>query len=121
MRVGLSLKRPARGRIKKLDRRSKSPDQRIRCRVVLKLAAGQRCNPASDGTGLRPVDGGAHRGAVRSRLDNRLACAEGNREAVRRAVPGELRGRSERGDDYGRGVLRERPQDAAEADGSGVT
>ena len=81
MRVGLSLKRPARGRIKKLDRRSKSPDQRIRCRVVLKLAAGQRCNPASDGIGLRPVDGGAHRGAVRSRLDNRLACAEGNREA----------------------------------------
>ena len=47
MNARLSLQRPVRRRVQKLDRRSKSADQRIRCRVVLKVAAGRSCNAAS--------------------------------------------------------------------------
>jgi transposase len=37
----------ARRRIQKLNRRSASADQRIRCRLVLKVAAGLSCNAAA--------------------------------------------------------------------------
>ena len=47
MLAKLRLKRPARRRVQKLDRRSRCPDQRIRCRVVLKVAAGLSCNAAA--------------------------------------------------------------------------
>jgi transposase len=50
----LSLKRSARRRIQKLDRRSASADQRIRCRVVLKVATGLSCNAAARELGCAP-------------------------------------------------------------------
>jgi transposase len=50
----LKLRRPARRRIQKLDRRSQCPDQRIRCRVVLKVAAGLSCNAAARELGCVP-------------------------------------------------------------------
>ena len=54
MSTRLSLQRPARRRVQKLDRRSTSADQRIRCRVVLKVAAGRSCNAASRELGCAP-------------------------------------------------------------------
>ena len=54
MNARLSLQRPARRRVQKLDRRSTSADQRIRCRVVLKVAAGLSCNAASRELGCAP-------------------------------------------------------------------
>lgn len=47
MKAKFSLQRPARRRVQKLDRRSGCPDQRIRCRVVLKVAAGLSRNAAA--------------------------------------------------------------------------
>lgn len=54
MNPSLCLKRPARRRIQKLDRRSRSADQRIGCRVVLKVAAGLSCNAAARELGCAP-------------------------------------------------------------------
>lgn len=54
MNARLSLKRPAKRRIQKLDRRSTSADQRIRCRVVLKVADGASCNAAARDLGCAP-------------------------------------------------------------------
>ena len=54
MNARLSLARPARRRIQKLDRRSDCPDQRIRCRAVLKVAAGLSCNAAARELGCAP-------------------------------------------------------------------
>ena len=54
MNPRLSLKRSARRRIQKLDRRSASADQRIRCRVVLKVATGLSCNAAARELGCAP-------------------------------------------------------------------
>ena len=50
----LLLPRPTRQRIQKLDRRSRCPDQRIRCRVILKAAAGRSCNAAARELGCVP-------------------------------------------------------------------
>jgi len=51
----LSLPRPTRRRVEKLDRRrSTSADARIRCRVVLKVAAGHSCNAAARELGCAP-------------------------------------------------------------------
>ena len=54
MKPKWTLKRPARRRIQKLDRRSRCPDQRIRCRVILKVAAGATCNAAARELGCAP-------------------------------------------------------------------
>ena len=54
MNAKLSLPRPTRRRVLKLDRRSKDPDQRIRCRAILKVAAGLSCNAAAKELGCTP-------------------------------------------------------------------
>ena len=54
MKSKLTLKRLARRRIRKLDRRSRCPDQRIRCRVILQVAAGATCNAAARELGCVP-------------------------------------------------------------------
>ncbi len=43
----LSLKRPARRRVQRIDRNSTHADQRIRCRIVLKVASGLSRNAAA--------------------------------------------------------------------------
>ena len=54
MNPRLLMPRPARRRVQKLDRRSRCPDQRIRCRVILKVAAGLSCNAAAKELGCAP-------------------------------------------------------------------
>ena len=54
MNPRLELQRPARRRVQKLDRRSRCPDQRVRCRVILKVAAGRSCNAAARELGCAP-------------------------------------------------------------------
>ncbi len=53
-KLSLQLKRPARRRVQKIDRRSGCADQRIRCRVVLKVASGLSCNGAARELGCAP-------------------------------------------------------------------
>jgi len=50
----LWLKRPARRRLHKLDRKGPSADARVRIRVVLKVAAGLSCNAAAREVGCVP-------------------------------------------------------------------
>lgn len=90
MRVGLSLKRPVRRRIQKLDRRSKNPDQRIRCRVVLKVAAGQSCNSASRELGCVPST--AVRIVARFRAEGEAALLDHRSENGRRKIDADVRG-----------------------------
>ena len=47
MTARLSLDRPARRRVQKFDRKCRNADTRVRCRVVLKVAAGRSCNAAA--------------------------------------------------------------------------
>jgi transposase len=54
MNARLQLSRPARRRIQKLDRRKPNADLRVRCRVVLKVAAGLSCNAAAREVGCVP-------------------------------------------------------------------
>ena len=46
MSIELSLKRPARRRLVKLDRKGPSADVRVRIRVILKVASGLSCSIA---------------------------------------------------------------------------
>ena len=50
----LSLQRPARRRLVKLDRKHPSADVRVRIRVVLKVASGLSCNAAAREVGCVP-------------------------------------------------------------------
>jgi len=54
MSTKLSLKRPARRRLRKLDRKRPSADVRVRIRVILKVAAGLSCNAAAREVGCVP-------------------------------------------------------------------
>src|SRR5437870_1078260 len=58
MSIELSLKRPARRRLVKLDRKGPSADVRvrirIRIRVILKVASGLSCNAAAREVGCAP-------------------------------------------------------------------
>ncbi len=90
MRAALSLKRPARRRIQKLDRRSKNPDQRIRCRVVLKVAAGQSCNSASRELGCVPST--AVRIVARFRAEGEAALLDHRSENGQRKIDADVRG-----------------------------
>lgn len=54
MKQRLASPRPTRRRIQKLDRRSGCPDQCIRCRVVLKVAADLNSNAAVRELGCVP-------------------------------------------------------------------
>jgi transposase len=50
----LSLKRPARRRLQKLDRKCPSADVRVRIRVILKVVSGLSCNGAAREVGCVP-------------------------------------------------------------------
>jgi len=54
MSTMLSLKRPARRRLLKLDRKNPSADVRVRIRVILKVASGLSCNAAAREVGCVP-------------------------------------------------------------------
>jgi transposase len=54
MAVSLSLVRPTRRRLLRLDRKTRDADLRIRCRVVLKVAEGVSCRAAARALGCAP-------------------------------------------------------------------
>src|SRR5438093_5840287 len=54
MSIELSLKRPARRRLVKLDRKGPSADLGVRIRVILKVASGLSCNSAAREVGCAP-------------------------------------------------------------------
>ncbi len=90
MNPRLRLKRPARRRIQKLDRRSASADQRIRCRVVLKVAAGLSCNAAARDLGCAPST--AVRIVARFHSDGEAALLDHRNENGRRKIDADVRG-----------------------------
>src|SRR5437867_8317420 len=52
--AGLSLARPTRPRLVRLDRKTRDADLRIRCRVALKVAEGMSCTEAARALGCAP-------------------------------------------------------------------
>ncbi len=90
MNARLSLQRPARRRVQKIDRRSSCPDQRIRCRVVLKVAAGLSCNAAARELGCAPST--AVRIVARFRLEGEAALLDHRNENGPRKIDADVRG-----------------------------
>jgi transposase len=90
MSTRLSLQRPARRRVQKLDRRSTSADQRIRCRVVLKVAAGRSCNAASRELGCAPST--AVRIVARFRAEGEAALLDHRNENGWHKIDADVRG-----------------------------
>jgi len=86
----LRLQRPARRRIQKLDRRSASADQRIRCRVVLKVAAGLSCNAAARELGCAPST--AVRIVARFQSEGEAALLDHRNENGSRKIDADVRG-----------------------------
>lgn len=86
----LSLPRPTRRRVQKLDRRTADPDQRIRCRVVLKVATGLSCNAAAREVGCVPST--AVRIVARFRAQGEAALRDRRSENGVRKVDDDLRG-----------------------------
>jgi transposase len=90
MNARLWLQRPARRRVQKLDRRSACPDQRIRCRVVLKVAAGLSCNAAARELGCAPST--AVRIVARYRAEGEGALLDHRNENGVRKIDPDVRG-----------------------------
>lgn len=90
MNPRLSLQRPARRRIQKLDRRSAGADQRIRCRVVLKVATGLSCNAAARELGCAPST--AVRIVARFHTAGEAALLDRRNENGLRKIDADLRG-----------------------------
>ena len=86
----LSLQRPARRRVEKLDRRSVSADQRVRCRVVLKVATGLSCNAAARELGCAPST--AVRIVARFQAEGEAALWDRRSENGARKVDDDVRG-----------------------------
>jgi transposase len=84
------LSRPARRRVEKLDRRSVNADQRIRCRVVLKVAAGLSCNAAAREVGCAPST--AVRIVARFQAQGEAALWDRRSENGQRKVDDDVRG-----------------------------
>ena len=89
MKPKLSLNRPARRRVQKLDRRAATADQRIRCRVVLKVAAGLSCNAASRELGCAPST--AVRIVARFQTEGEAALLDHRNENGRRKIDADVR------------------------------
>lgn len=89
MKAKLSLNRPARRRVLKLDRRAATADQRIRCRIVLKVAAGLSCNAASRELGCAPST--AVRIVARFRTEGEAALLDHRNENGRRKIDADVR------------------------------
>ena len=90
MNSKLSLKGLARWRVRKLDRCSSSPDQRIRCRIVLKVGAGLSCNAAARELGCAPST--AVRIVARFRTEGEAALLDGRSENGVRKIDPDVRG-----------------------------
>lgn len=90
MRPRLVLPRPTRRRILKLDRRSPCPDQRIRCRVILKVAAGRSCNAAARELGCVPST--AVRIVARFQREGEAALLDGRLDNGARKIDADVRG-----------------------------
>jgi transposase len=86
----LRMQRPARRRVQKIDRRSACPDQRIRCRVVLKVAAGLSCNAAARELGCAPST--AVRIVARFRVEGEAALLDHRNENGPHKIDADLRG-----------------------------
>lgn len=86
----LWLQRPARRRVQKLDRRSVSADQRVRCRVVLKVAGGLSCNAAARELGCAPST--AVRIVARFQAEGEAALWDRRSENGSRKVDDDVRG-----------------------------
>ena len=86
----LKLPRPAHRRIQKLDRRSDCPDHRIRCRVVLKVAAGPSCNAAARELGCAPAT--AVHIVARFRREGEAALLDGRVENGSGKIDADVRG-----------------------------
>jgi transposase len=89
MNAQLLLSRPVRRRVQKLDRRSADADQRIRCRVVLKVATGLSCNAAAREVGCVPST--AVRIVARFRAQGEAALWDRRSENGARKVDDDLR------------------------------
>ncbi len=90
MLPAMKLQRPARRRVMKLDRRSHCPDQRIRCRVVLKVAAGLSCNAAARELGCAPST--AVRIVARFEREGEAALLDARLENGSRKIDADVRG-----------------------------
>lgn len=90
MKPKLRLPRPTRRRVQKLDRRSGCPDQRIRCRVVLKVAAGLSCNAAARELGCAPST--AVRIVARFEREGEAALLDARVENGSRKIDADVRG-----------------------------
>ena len=90
MSIQLSLARPTRRRLVRLDRASRDADLRIRCRVVLKVAAGMSCREAARGLGC--ASSTAARIVARFRHRGEAALIDGRSDNGQRKVDADLRG-----------------------------
>jgi transposase len=86
----LALPRPTRRRIQKLDRRGQCPDQRIRCRVILKVAAGLSCNAAARELSCAPST--AVRIVARFRREGEASLLDGRLDNGTRKIDADVRG-----------------------------
>ena len=98
----LSLKRPARRRLQKLDRKRPSADVRVRIRVILKVAAGLSCNAAAREVGCVPST--AVRIVARFVREGEASLVDHRSENGTRKVDDDVRGRV-------REILAGRPSD----------
>ncbi len=85
-----ALPRPTRRRIHKFDRRSQCPDQRIRCRIIPKVAAGRSCNVAARELGCVPST--AVRIVARFRREGEASLLDGRLDNGRRKIDADVRG-----------------------------
>jgi transposase len=84
MNAKLLLHRAARWRIHKLDRRGATADQRIRCRIVLKVGDGLSCNAAAREPGCAPLT--AVRIVARFRAEGEAALLDSRGGSARRGA-----------------------------------
>ena len=89
MAAQLSLARPTRRRLVRLDRATRDADLRIRCRVVLKVAAGMSCREAARGLGC--AFSTAARILARFRRHGEAALIDGRSDNGHRKVDADVR------------------------------
>jgi len=98
----LTLKRPTRRRLQKLDRKHPNADLRVRIRVVLKVASGLSCNAAARAVGCVPST--AVRIVARFAREGEASLLDHRSENGTRKVDDDVRGRV-------REILAGRPSD----------
>jgi transposase len=89
MAVQLSLARPTRRRLVRLDRKTRDADLRIRCRVVLKVAKGMSCRAAARALGC--ASSTAARIVARFRRHGEASLLDGRSDNGPRKVDADVR------------------------------